>query len=86
MTFELSSEGKLGVQGLGLGLRAEGNKAGGSTSVGGPQSEKVKEVEESFFVHGLVGATHDVGHYPCTPGSDTFLKGHSKCRMEKGSK
>lgn len=36
VTFELSSEGKVGEQGLGLGWRAAG-KAVGSSSVGGPQ-------------------------------------------------
>lgn len=36
VTFELSSEGKVGEQRLGLGWRA-GGKAGGSASVGGPQ-------------------------------------------------
>lgn len=43
-------------------------------------------MEESFFVYGFVGVIYDVGYYFCILGSDIFLKGYFKCRMEKGLK
>lgn len=41
-------------------------------------SKKAKEVGEGLFVHGTGGRIRDLGHYPCTPGSNAFLKGCSE--------
>lgn len=68
----------------GVRVEGRGNKAGGSTSVGGPQ--RVKRLSESIFMRDLVGLIHNLGHYPCMPGSNILLKGHSEGTMEKGSK